>query len=86
MEDHGQCVINKCLFKAERHHIKTRGSGGSDEEWNILHICRFHHTEIHKIGAYRFSNKYPEIKQILSEKGWEFKNEFGVVRLRERDE
>lgn len=65
------CMI--CGFPdPDRHHIKTRGSGGSDEDFNILNICRIHHIEIHNIGNYEFCKKHPIIMEILDEKGWKF--------------
>ncbi len=53
-------------------HIKTRGSGGVDEEWNLLSLCRAHHTMQGSMGFYRFSEKFPMVKWALDYKGWEF--------------
>ena len=66
-------VCNK--LDTDRHHFKTRGSGGTDDEWNILFVCRIHHIEIHKIGNNSFVEKYPEVKDWLLKSGWNF-NEF----------
>ncbi len=67
---------NRCVccgsLNVERHHFKTRGSGGSDENFNILFLCRLHHVEIHKIGNNRFANKFPEVKKWLSKNNWIF--------------
>lgn len=65
-----KCLI--CRLPAERHHIKTRGSGGSDDEWNILFICRIHHIECHKIGTSTFAEKYIQVKLWLLSHNWEF--------------
>jgi hypothetical protein len=43
---------------ADRHHIKTRASGGSNEDFNIIHLCRKHHSECHQIGRWSFAKKY----------------------------
>jgi hypothetical protein len=67
------CII--CGRPADRHHIKTRGSGGGDEESNILLLDRIHHVEIHKMGLNSFIKKYPNVRQVLIAKGWEY-NEF----------
>lgn len=71
-----------CNKWAEPHHIKTRGSGGGDEESNILYLCRLHHIEAHKIGQVKFIEKYVKLNQVYLEKGWQVVNEFGRKRLR----
>jgi len=43
----------------ERHHIVSRGSGGVNEDFNILHLCRVHHVEFHNSGRVSFANRYP---------------------------
>lgn len=50
------CIV--CRKNAERHHVKTRGSGGSDEEENLLSLCRGCHIEVHNIGLTTFVRKY----------------------------
>ena len=62
------CAV--CKKKGERHHIKHRGSGGVDDDWNILSLCRLHHIELHQIGGLKFIQKYSEVEKILIEKGW----------------
>ena len=61
-----------CGDIAERHHIKTRGAGGTDEPENILEACRAHHIEVHKLGLTTFAEKYPKVKKYLLSKGWYF--------------
>lgn len=51
------------------HHIKSRGSGGSDHPFNLMSLCQQHHNEIHMIGLYRFAFKY---KIDMELKGWTF--------------
>ena len=53
-------------------HIKSRGSGGPDAEWNLISLCREHHTEQHAIGWYRMVWRYPLIAFKLAQKGWCF--------------
>lgn len=77
-----KCLIPYCNYKSERHHIKSRGSGGCDSDFNILTLCRNHHIEIHSIGPVRFCEKYTDIKFILLEKGWEIVDIFGIKKLR----
>lgn len=56
-ESHIYCEVcgvpSQCV-----HHIKTVGSGGMDEEDNYIALCFVHHTEVHKIGRWKFSDKY----------------------------
>lgn len=68
----GNLVCMVCGNPAERHHIKTRGSGGTDDDWNILALCRLCHIKIHQIGNYKFCEKYPKILRELKKKGWIF--------------
>jgi hypothetical protein len=51
-------------------HIKSRGSGGGDEEWNLMPLCRTHHTEQHKIGVITFTQKYIGVASYLYDHGW----------------
>lgn len=76
-----QCVV--CgAYPVDRHHIKSKGSGGSNDDLNLVHLCRIHHNEIHTIGPYRTSEKYPSLKKYLNDAGFIFKYEFGVMKLR----
>lgn len=54
------------------HHVKTRKSGGSDETFNLMPLCAWHHTEIHKIGLVNMAKKNKSIHNWLIENGWEF--------------
>jgi hypothetical protein len=64
------CLV--CLRSgADRAHIKTRGSGGSNKKHNIIFLCREHHTEQHKIGILTFIRKYPIVRMKLELMGWE---------------
>ena len=46
---------------ADVHHIVSRGSGGGDVPYNLLHLCRKCHTEVHIIGWVAFGRKYPRV-------------------------
>lgn len=59
----------------ENHHVKTRGSGGTDAEFNLMTLCRSCHTEVHKIGMTKFAIKHDEAHNWLIRNGWQF-NEF----------
>lgn len=53
------------------HHVKSRGSGGGDEAWNLLSLCLRCHNEIHKLGINSFAKKYPQFKRWLVNNNWE---------------
>lgn len=55
------------------------------DDSNIVQMCREHHTEQHKIGWFSMCIIYVGIAQILYEKGWEFKDLFGVKKLVKKD-
>lgn len=79
-----QTIIKKCVIcgqPAENCHIRTRGAGGTDLDWNIYHACRKHHTEQHSYGFWIFCKKYPVMLKVLSEKGWRFIFFRGVNKL-----
>ena len=55
-----------------KHHFRSRGSGGSDSEFNLMPLCVEHHTEIHMIGPNTMSVKYPQVEDWLHKNGWEY--------------
>ena len=59
-------------------HIKTVGSGGPDESFNLISLCRICHGTQHKIGFFAMCKKHPILLNILNEKGWAF-NTFGKL-------
>lgn len=66
----GFCIL--CGTKGvDIHHIKTRGSGGSDEYWNMVELCHPHHQELHTMGNLQFSKEYGEYEFWLIKNGWE---------------
>ena len=67
--------VQRCL-----HHIKSRGSGGGDEKWNLMPLTAEEHTEVHQIGLVAFSRKYPKVKAWLEVHGWSLTDAYGVER------
>ena len=43
----GICEICGKKTQTEKHHIKTKGSGGNDTEENLIEVCRICHIKIH---------------------------------------
>jgi hypothetical protein len=79
--------MNRCTVCGERNadvcHIKTKGSGGTLDEWNWMYLCRIHHTEQHQIGWKKFSDKFPLALKALELRGWYFeKIEGDIWKLR----
>lgn len=67
----GRCIVCSAL-NPDAHHVKSKASGGHDVSSNLMPICRIHHTEVHKIGLNRFSDKYAQARGWLINNGWEF--------------
>jgi predicted restriction endonuclease len=53
----------------DRAHIKSRGAGGCDEDWNIILLCRQCHQTQHVYGWIRFCEKYPIVGSELRRRG-----------------
>jgi HNH endonuclease len=51
-------------------HIRSRGAGGPDTPWNLLPLCRRHHTEQHARGFVWMSKRYPPVTFELYRRGW----------------
>jgi len=43
----GMCKVCGKRGQTEKHHIKSKGSGGDDSEENLIEVCRICHTKIH---------------------------------------
>jgi hypothetical protein len=80
-------LISNCeacneIRKLEKHHIKTRGSGGSDDELNLVSLCRSCHTSIHMFGSVKMIRIYPRLAAKFESMGWKLETIFGVTKLR----
>ncbi len=67
-----KCII--CNKDADRHHWRSRGASGTDDEWNLMPLDRLHHVEVHQIGNNKFAEKYQQVRSWLISNGWEFCN------------
>ncbi len=56
-------------------HIRSKGSGGPDELWNLLPMCFEHHRKQHDIGIRQFIKKYPVYLIALKNRGWTIEND-----------
>jgi len=64
-----QCVC--CGYFAEYHHIKSLKSGGSNEPYNLIPVCRATHQLIHQKGLVYVAIMHYSIKDWLINNGWE---------------
>lgn len=53
------------------HHIKTVGSGGNDVIYNLMPLCKQHHTEIHLLGTSAMARIHCGVKKWLLLANWE---------------
>lgn len=53
-------------------HIKTRGSGGGDQPWNLIPLCRHCHSRRHQRGINTFIDHEPGYRAWMIIMGWEF--------------
>lgn len=67
-------------------HIKTVGSGGPMELWNLLPLCRQHHALSHQIGWIRFGIIYPTVRRALEMRGWKIEKIGNIHKYRRSDE
>lgn len=65
------CIICATRATTVAHHIKTKGSGGPDERWNLMPLCYTHHDEIHR-STVDFASKYKNAALFLERLGWFF--------------
>ena len=56
-------------------HIRSRGAGGPDEDWNLVAMCRECHTQWHHFGWATFCRRRPIASFVLMKKGWEMENQ-----------
>lgn len=61
------CAI--CGRKADASHIRSRGSGGPDADWNVFPKCRTHHIEW-GLSYTKFLRRYPAFAWTLESRGW----------------
>jgi len=54
------------------HHVRTRGSGGTNLDHNLMPLCQEHHNEIHLIGTSAMAYKFDGVDEWLFKHGWEY--------------
>lgn len=64
---------------ADPAHIQTRGAGAGDNWWEVMALCRTHHTLQGAKGWKILSDRYEAVAMDLKSKGWYF-NAFNQLR------
>lgn len=78
----GTCIA--CRRKGvDLHHVRTRGSGGSDESFNLMPLCRGHHVVIHNKGTKWATERLFGVLRWLRKNGWEFNYQMGKYAHKE---
>lgn len=63
-------------------HVKSKGSGGPDEPFNLIPLCNRCHIETqHRHGWMYFLKRFPHVKDHLESFGWEVHDSHGVAKL-----
>jgi len=62
--------VNCGFSRCEVHHIRSRGAGGQDDDFNLVPLCRKCHTEIHMRGAVTFTEENKKFRDFVESKGW----------------
>jgi hypothetical protein len=62
-------------------HIRSVGAGGVDVEWNLLPMCRKHHSEQHNKGWIPMLAKYPMLELHLRCLGWQIVDVLGRQKI-----
>jgi hypothetical protein len=75
-----RCVVCKST-PTDIHHIRSRGAGGTDDDFNLINLCRRCHSKVHQIGMIKMMYESAELLIYLSDKGWVISEMFGVKKL-----
>lgn len=79
------CLACGTTLDVEAHHVKTKGSGGGDDPWNVIPLCTNHHTaedfSWHR-NLKKFFRKFPWVwTHLMRELGWQYTYVHDVLTL-----
>ena len=80
----GRCECCHKTAQLDRAHIRSKGAGGKWDADNILMLCRICHVAQHKMGWDTLLLQYPNLIEVLDEKGWAIEELFGIRKLRKK--
>lgn len=72
----GRCLACGIEGDIDIHHVKTRGSGGTDDHWNLMPLDRKCHQRVHQLGLDRFAKEFKTVRCWLLAKGWTYEGNF----------
>lgn len=75
---HGSCELCHRM-EVDPCHIKSRGSGGPDAPFNLIRLCREHHSLQHSVGWIRMMERFPILILVMKVKGWSLDPQLGLV-------
>lgn len=55
---------------SEAHHVRTKGSGAGDWDYNLTPLCHEDHRAWHYMGPSRFFHRRPDYLGVLIYMGW----------------
>lgn len=64
------CICCGSEYQTVGHHVKSKGSGGSDEPHNLMVLCSYTHALIHLKGLWKVSQDHEMVCKWLNENGW----------------
>ena len=67
----GKCLTCDFNGSIDIHHVKSRAAGGSNDDFNLMPLCRKCHSAIHKLGRSTFIKKN-KLSEYMVNKGWEY--------------
>lgn len=67
--------------KVDACHVRSKGAGGPDEEFNLVPQCREHHILQHKIGWGAYLKRHPKAWAHLQSMGWHWIDSVGMAKL-----
>lgn len=69
-----KCVVDfLCYGPVDPAHVITRAAGGPDEDWNLIPLCRKHHSQQHNDGWPLFYARYGNVWFYLLNLGWDLR-------------
>ena len=66
------CAACKAPQPSDPAHIKSRGAGGKNEDWELMPLCRPCHIMQHKVGWKKMAEMFPGVLDELDIKGWSY--------------
>jgi hypothetical protein len=65
------CIVCGTLSEQRcYHHVKSRGSGGSDHPCNMISVCQVHHNMFHNKGNKYMTYTFKGVQQWFQLNGW----------------